>query len=443
MAIGIVLTLFVVAIILFSVEIISPDIVAIILLVILVTTGILTPKQAFAGFGEDFIIMLASIFVISAALQSNGVIDYMGEKLIKMQEKNANVPMLLFFIMLTSGGMSAFMNNTTIAAIFLPPIVSISRKLNISPSKLLMPMAFAALLGGTCTLIGTSTNVAGSAYMSKAGMTPMTMFELLPLGLICFAIGIAFMTTIGQRMLPDNTEGSYTDEYDIRKYLSELVIATSSPLVGQIVFHSQLSEMQLRVLRIKRGTSTIFPNQGTQLAAGDILIVEGSKENISKALKELKIEVSGETLNDKDLQTSQVKLAELVIMPQSALANSTLTDVEFRKKFNLSVLAIHSKNENLTENLGNQKLHIGDVLLVQGNQDSINVLRNNNGMIVLTESDTINRAKLQKGWLTLAYFVVAILLGSFEIIPQSIAFVGAALLTVLTGCLEGEKCTRS
>ncbi|HNL06393.1 MAG TPA: SLC13 family permease, partial [Chitinophagales bacterium] len=160
MEIAIVLGLLAFAVIVFSTEKISVDIVTLLILIVLVLTKILTPKEAFEGFGSDFILMLGSIFVISAALQYNGIIDLMGSKLVKTN--TTNIPLLITIIMLASGILSAFMNNTTIAAIFLPPIVSVARQLKISPSKLLMPMAFAALLGGTCTLIGTSTNVAGS-----------------------------------------------------------------------------------------------------------------------------------------------------------------------------------------------------------------------------------------------------------------------------------------
>ena len=437
MEIAIVLGLLLFAVIVFSTEKISVDIVTLILLIVLVLTKILTPKEAFEGFGSDFILMLGSIFIISASLQYNGVIDYMGSRIVQAESKN--VPFLIFLIMTLAGTMSAFMNNTTVAAIFVPPIISISRQLKVSASKLLMPMAFASLLGGSCTLIGTSTNVAGSAYMAKAGLAPMSMFELLPMGIVLFIVGVLFMTTIGYRWLPDNSDKAFTDEYDMRNYLSEVRISTNSPLIGQSVFKSDLSALNVRVLKIIRGLEEIFPDKDTLIQPNDLIIVEGSRENLSHISRTSGIEVLGVSIDDKDLQSTEVRLAEIVVMPQSGLVNSTLIDADFRRKYGVSVLAIHRKESNFTENIGKINLRIGDVLLVQGKKESVERIKKNLDLILIDESDPVNKAKLKKGWMTLAFFVTAITLSSFEIIPASIGFLVAAVLTVLTGCLEGER----
>jgi len=437
MEIAIVLGLLLFAVIVFSTEKISVDIVTLILLIVLVLTKILTPKEAFEGFGSDFILMLGSIFIISASLQYNGVIDYMGSRIVQAESKN--VPFLIFLIMTLAGTMSAFMNNTTVAAIFVPPIISISRQLKVSASKLLMPMAFASLLGGSCTLIGTSTNVAGSAYMAKAGLAPMSMFELLPMGIVLFIVGVLFMTTIGYRWLPDNSDKAFTDEYDMRNYLSEVRISTNSPLIGQSVFKSDLSALNVRVLKIIRGLEEIFPDKDTLIQPNDLIIVEGSRENLSHISRTSGIEVLGVSIDDKDLQSTEVRLAEIVVMPQSGLVNSTLIDADFRRKYGVSVLAIHRKESNFTENIGKISLHIGDVLLVQGKKEAVERIKKNLDLILIDESDPVNKAKLKKGWMTLAFFVTAITLSSFEIIPASIGFLVAAVLTVLTGCLEGER----
>lgn len=437
MEIAIVLGLLLFAVIIFSTEKISVDVVTLILLIVLVLTKILTPKEAFEGFGSDFILMLGSIFIISASLQYNGVIDYMGSRIVQADTKN--IPFLIFLIMLFSGTMSAFMNNTTVAAIFVPPIISISRQLKVSASKLLMPMAFASLLGGTCTLIGTSTNVAGSAYMAKAGMAPLSMFELFPLSIVLCIVGVAFMTTIGYRWLPNNTDRAFTDEYDMRNYLSEVLIADKSPLIGQSVFRSDLSALNVRVLKIIRNQTDIFPTKDTLIEAKDMIIVEGNRENLSHISRTSGIEVLGVSVDDKDLQTTEVRLAEIVVMPQSGLVNSNLIDADFRRKYGVSVLAIHRKESNFTENIGKINLRIGDVLLVQGKKESIERIKKSLDLILIDESEPVNKAKLQKGWMTLAFFGVAITLSSFEIIPASIGFLVAAVLTVLTGCLEGEK----
>jgi len=158
----------------------------------LVISGILTPSESFAGFSNEIIVILASVFVLSGALQKTGVVDAIGSYLYKIAGSTSN--RLILAVMTTVGSVTAFMNNTTATAVFLPPIMGLSRKARISPSKLLMPMAFASILGGTCTLIGTSTNVAVSGYIAKSGMKPISLFEFSAVGLVLLSIGILFRT---------------------------------------------------------------------------------------------------------------------------------------------------------------------------------------------------------------------------------------------------------
>ena len=181
MEIIIVLTLLLVAVILFSLEKISVDIVTCLILVVLVLTGILTTKEAFAGFSSDFMLILASIFVITTAIMENGVLDSAANFMLKLS-KSRPKRILLYLVSLT-GGISAFMNNTTATALMINPVISIARKSGYSPSKFLMPVAFASIVGGTCTLIGTSTNVAVSGYLKGLNMEPLGMFEFSLVGL--------------------------------------------------------------------------------------------------------------------------------------------------------------------------------------------------------------------------------------------------------------------
>jgi di/tricarboxylate transporter len=231
MEIALVLGLLIAAITLFATEKLSVDIVTLILLIILTLTNILTPAEAFAGFSSDFSIILASVFVVSGALRETGVLDRIGAKLVKVS--NVKPTILMIYIMGITGTISAFMNNTTVTALFVGPVLGVCRKLNISASKLLMPLAFASILGGTCTLIGTSTNVAVSGYMKQVGIASIGMFEILPIGLILFSAGMVYMVLLGKRFLPDYKDQNLTDDYAIREYLSEVVVIRNSPLIGQ------------------------------------------------------------------------------------------------------------------------------------------------------------------------------------------------------------------
>lgn len=435
MEITIVLALLVLAVVMFSLEKISPDIVTLMLLIALIVSGILTPKEAFEGFSSDFIIMLASIFIISASLQNNGVMDWMSSRLNSITKISETGIMLLIMVM--AGAISAFMNNTTVSAMLIPTVISIARRIQVSPSRLLMPMAFATLFGGTCTLIGTSTNVAGSAYMAKMGLQPIGMFELMPLGLTMWATGSAAMLLLGRRFLPDTHNGSVTERYNIRQYLSEIIVLPGSKLLGKPVFNLDLGDV--KVLKVLRNKEPIFPDGQTRTQPGDMLLVEGDREELIQMRKNKGIEIRGSAISDTDLESEDVKLAELLVMAHSELVNSTLKEVDFRRKYHLSVLAIHRKNYNFNEKIGHVQIKTGDVLLVQGKKDDIAIIRKNSDLMVINELEDTKTANLKKGALTVLLFAVAIVLGTFNLLPLSVAFLSAAVLVVLTRSIDLEN----
>ena len=259
MQIGIVLFLLVLSVVLFASEVLSVDLITLILLIALVVSGVLEPAEAFAGFSSELLIILASIFVLSGALQLTGVMDQAGQALIRLGGDSPG--RLLLALMSAVAAVSAFMNNTTATAIFMPPALGIARQARISPSKLLMPVAFASVLGGTLTLVGTSTNIAVSGYIAKAGMKPLGLFEATPIGLAIVAVGIAYMMLLGQRLLPDRGGVEASDVFQMREYLSEIVVTPGSGLVGQSVFRSDLAEMGFRVLEVVRASRPFLPRR--------------------------------------------------------------------------------------------------------------------------------------------------------------------------------------
>ena len=430
---GLVLGLLLVAVVLFATEKISVDVVTMSLLVILVTAGILTPAQAFAGFSDDIIIILASIFIIGGALQETGVLDELGAKLARFASGSEN--RLLFMLMSLVSGLSAFMNNTTVTAMFLNPTINVARKTNVPPSRLLMPLAFASLLGGTCTLVGTSTNVAVSGYLSRAGMAPLSLFETTPIGLIIVAVGIAYMMLIGRHFLPNRHEESLTDEYQIREYLTEIVVMPNSPLIGQEVINSDLDVLKFTVLRIVRGEESLSPTRFFTFAEGDIVFVEGQVANLIKVKQIEGIEmVSDLKLGDRDSKSADLRMAEVLLTPLSDLRGKSIMDSQFRQRFGLTVLALSRLGRSIREDLGHMRLKVGDTLLVQGDAERIARLRGNPSFLVLEEQE-LPRLQTQKGYLALAIFGVAILAGTFQWVPLSIAFLSAALAMVLVKCV--------
>jgi di/tricarboxylate transporter len=449
--IGIVLGLMLAAIALFATERVSVDIVTLLLLVALVTAGILTPQDAFAGFSNEIIVILASIFVISGALHDTGVLDAIGARLMRVANGGQN--RLMALVMLTAGGVSAAMNNTTVTAMFLPPVTGLARRMKISPSKLLMPLAFASILGGTCTLIGTSTNVAVSGYIAKAGMRPLGMFEITPIGLVIAAVGMLYMIFVGRRLLPDHKAEDLTDDYGIRHYLSEIVVLPDSPLIGQRSYESDLTILDFRILKVIRGSEQLQPDSRVIIEEGDVLAVEGKVENLIKVKKIEGIEIKADLqLGAPDLQDANVRIAEALVTAQSDLAGSTLREADFRLRSGLSVLAIYRAGQTLQEALGDVVLRIGDLLLVQGPSERVTAVQKDTGLEILGEvGGTFFNPR--RGFLTIGLFVLAVFLSTIRDMPAvvhmlpswlvlpplSIALLATAVAVVLLGFISVEK----
>jgi di/tricarboxylate transporter len=433
MQITIVLGLLVLAIALFAMEKLSVDVTTLMLLMLLVVSGILTPAEAFEGFSSDIIIILGSIFVISGALQRSGIMDAIGSRLHRLASGSEN--RLLLAVMAIVSASSAFMNNTTVTAIFAPPVMGVARRSKLSASKFLMPVAFASILGGTCTLIGTSTNVAVSGFISRSGMQPLSLFEVTPIGLIVVVVGLAYMMTVGKRLLPNYKDESLTEEYSIREYLSEIVIMRGSNLVGQKIFESDLSKMDFRVLEVIRGDRKFLPNSTTQIEAGDVLLVEGKVEDLIKVKETAGIEILADVkVGDKDLQSDDIKVVEVLITPQSDLIGQTLKEANFRLRYGMTALAIYRHGQSLREKIGRIRLRVGDLLLVQGPADRLEGLRRHPDLWILEEFQPMPYRK-SKGLYTLSFFSAAIVAGSAGWLPLSIAFLAAAVLSVLFRCI--------
>ncbi len=435
MEIALVLGLLVSALFLFASERFSVDVVTLGFLAILTLSGILSPKEAFEGFSNDFIIILASIFVISGALSETGLLDIVGSKLIRLVKSRLA---FLSFTMLVTGFLSAFMNNTTVTALVTGPVVGMCRKLSLSPSKVLMPVAFASILGGTCTLIGTSTNIAVSGYMVTAGLEPVGFFEIFWIGSIMFVAGFILILLFWKKLLPDYKETSFVDEYQIKQYLSEIVITNNSKLIGELAFESELARWEVRIIKIIRKKKEIIPNRGTRLEAGDILLVECKMEDLMRVKESSGLEILADTITNKEIQSDMVRLAEILITPGSQLIDQSLKEARFRQNYDLVVLAMHRYEATVSQKIGDLKFKIGDVLLVQGTQESIETNRNSRDFSVIGDF-RVSMFKERKGILAAGVFVLAVIAGSLNLVPLSVAFLTAALLVVILGALPIER----
>jgi di/tricarboxylate transporter len=419
-----VLIILLVALVLFATEKIPIDVVTILLVIGLVLTGTLDVSEAFAGFGNDIVITIAGLFVLTGGLVKTGVVDLVGRRLHRIA--GGNEFKLTALVMFTAAACASVMKNTTTTAMFVPVVLGIAHRARVQPSKLLMPLAFGAILGGTCTLIGTSTNLAVSGALAKLGhsgelaahygmspgaLAPFSMFELSPVGIAIVAVGMLYMLAVGLRLLPARGLGdeSLVDQYQMREYISEVIVLEDSPLVGHTLAEGNLSEMlDLTVIGILRGKQGRLPPRGEEvLQSGDLLLVQGRMEDILRVKEEAGIEIRPDfELSAHDLERGGGELYEVMVLRGSDLANRTLRSLNFRDRYDLTVLAINRHGMALLTKLSTVTLRFGDVLLVQGEKSCVERLTSDGHVLMLEGELGAKRERADKRvWAGLAFVV--------------------------------------
>ncbi|MBS1792212.1 MAG: SLC13 family permease [Acidobacteria bacterium] len=432
-AIGITLGLLLVALILFGTEKIPVDVVGILLVIGLVLTGVLNVNEALAGFGDNVIVTIGGLFVLTGGLIKTGVVDLIGRRLYKISGNNEFL--LTALIMVVAAVSASVLKNTTTTAMFLPVVIGLAERAKIPPSKLLMPLAFGAILGGSCTLIGTSTNLAVSGAMTRYGMDPYSMFELAPVGILTFAFGMLYMLFAGRKLLPARGgEDSLTEQYHIREYISELLVLPGSHLIGKTLGEADINrELDLNVLGIIRGREQkIAPAAKERIELNDLLIVEGKLANILNVKTEAGLEIKADfKLNDEVLEGGSVELFEVMVMRDSRLVGQTLKSIRFRQVFDLTVLAINRHGETIVEKLSEVMLRFGDVLLVQGTREEIEPLVAEREMLLLEDVSKGALRTEKQPWALAAFGLFLALSLSKVVVGYEIPLAICVLLGVL------------
>jgi di/tricarboxylate transporter len=431
--IAITLILLLVAVVLFATEKIPVDIVGILLVIGLVLTGILNVQEGLSGFGDNIIITIAGLFILTGGLVKTGIVDLIGRRLYRIAGKNEFL--LTALIMSVAAISASVLKNTTTTAMFVPVVLGLASRAKIAPSKLLMPLAFGAILGGSCTLIGTSTNLAVSSAMQRYGMDPYSMFELTPVGVITVAVGLIYMLFIGIKLLPNRGgEESFTEQYHIREYISEVVVLPDSHLIGKTLGEANINlELDLNVLGIIRGKEQrISPKPDEHIEAGDLLIVEGRLANILNVKSEAGLGIKADfKLNDRDLESGEIELFEVMVMRDSRLGGQTLKTLNFRQLYDLTVLAINRHGETFLEKISSVKLKFGDVLLVQGNRKTIEPFVVEGEMLLLEDVSAGSMRTEKRRWAIAAFGLFLALSLSKLVTGVEIPLAIAVLLGVL------------
>jgi di/tricarboxylate transporter len=432
------LLLLVAAIILFATEKLPVDIVGILLVIALVLTQVLTVSEGVAGFGNDVIITIGGLFILVGGLVKTGVVDLIGRRMHRFSGGNEFI--LTAIIMIAAALSASVLKNTTTTAMFLPVVIGLAAKARIAPSKLLMPLAFGAILGGSCTLIGTSTNLAVSGAIVRYGQEPFSMFELTSVGVVTFAVGLVYMMLIGRLMLPSRGgEDSFADQYQIRAYVSELLVLPDSSLVGKTLGEAKLnSDLDLHILGIVRSGETIAsPDPTERIQRRDSLLVEGTIEDILRVKEAIGLEIKPDfMLHDAMLESGSVELFEVMVMRDSRLVGQTLKSIRFRQTYDLTVLAVNRHGETFINKLSSVTLKFGDVLLVQGNRAEVEPLVVE-GELLLLEDVSANSVRVDKRRWALAAFALFLTLSLSKVmfgldIPLAICVLIGVLLLLAT-----------
>jgi di/tricarboxylate transporter len=389
--IAIVFAITALAVLLFITERVRVDLVALMVMVSLALTGLLTPVEALSGFSNAAVVTVWAVLILSAGLSRTGVAGLLGHRVLRLAGNTET--RLVLVIMLLTGLLSGFMNSIGVASLFLPVVIDIARRTQIPPSKLLMPLAFATLMGGMTTLIGTPSNILVSEALRAVQLDPFQMFDYTPTGVVVLISGIVFIVVLGYRLLPvrdigretiRDTQAEYEDFYELQEHMTLVRLPVDSPLSGKTLGISKLgSILGLNVVAIiQDGYTQLAPTPATILHPGDRLVIEGDIDHLRDLHGRRHLIIEDEKISIERLISPGIEIIELEIPPDSSLINRNLRQSDFRQRYGLIVLAIRREDTIWRTNLEKIPLHPGDKLLVQGEQSQLDMIQQDDDFIV-------------------------------------------------------------
>ena len=429
-----VLVLLLFGFIMFVTEMFSIDVTAMILLTILFMLGYLTPSEALSGFSNPAVITIAFLFIISKALQKTRILEYLIVRVRRLADKSILIGRAVYLF--TIGVASAVVNNTAIVAIFMPVSIRLAQKYKMSPSKMLIPLSYSAILGGTLTLVGTSTNLlVNSIYVKVPGVEPMGMFEFFKYGAILMVVGLLYILFVAPMILPSRTStSSLTKSYRLGGYLTEMRVTAESPLNGRTCLERGINKnydvMVLDILRDNKMITNMI--RLTKLKEGDVLFVRGTLENFLRMKEIEKVALlTDEKLTQEELEQEDNVVLECLITDKSDLVGKSLMTSNFRRRFGSFILAIRREGTIVREKIAHVILSAYDTLLVYGPKNKVNELSKTNEFVVLGEVDAELR-KQRFWWMTIVVIIGTIALAAFGLMPiVKSAMLGVVILLAL------------
>ncbi len=421
------------AIALFASERLRVDLVSLLVLVALVVLGIIKPRDALVGFSNEATITVAAMFALSLGIERSGALGPLSRLLMRIRQ-----PWLLTLALMTTIAiLGAFVKNIALVALFLPLALRICANTQISPARVLMPMAYAAQMGGACTLIGTSSNLLANSLAQDYGLQRFGMFEFSPLGVLLSVAGITYLMLIGRSLLPRHVNVDLSGETKIGKYVTELEVTADSPIVGKSIGEIKLGrEFGIYALELLRGDRHMWSPHFQQIAEGDVLLVRGDWEKIEEFQRRAKLESAPESRYGRDKGHPRV-LAEAMVAPASSIEGRRLRETDLNWLYDAIVLAIHRRGHILRDKLSDVQLAVGDVLMVLIDEETLPKLYADDRLIVLSEREKMPRVPY-KALMAVAIMLAVVTVSGLHLLPIPIAAIGGVAAMALTGCF-GRK----
>lgn len=433
------------SLILFFTEALRYEVTALLVVVILAGSGVLTSTEAFSGFSSPAVILIASMYVFGRAVVRWGIAEVAGEKLLKTGSHSE--ASLCFSVTFVAAILSTVLSNTGVCAAMIPVVSTVARKRGVPASRLLMPLAFGSLLGGTVTVIGTSSNIALNGMLLERGLEGFTLFEFARVGIILVVLGSLYFLGPGRLLLPRRrVDESLSEHYQIPKFVTEILVEPSSNLINRSVIDLPHFERYgitvLSIVRSDTDATVIAPGPYNRVRPDDVLIVQGEPDALLRMREDLGMrERESVSVGDTRLDSADVQLVEAVIPVNSPLAGQTLVESDFTGSTGLNVLAISKKGDVHPKKIGHSRLNTGDTLLIQGHRRDVDRARQRREVLVLTELEPppIGRGAM----ITLALLGFVLFVAAFDIVPLEVAALFGALGLVLTRCVTAEDALRS
>ena len=414
---------------LFASEKLRIDLVALLVLSLLMILGIVTPTEALSGFSNEATVTVAAMFALSLGIDRSGAL----EPLMRMFSRIKKPWLLTLVIMVTTAPIGAFVKNTALVATFLPLVLRVCQRTRTSPGRVLMPMAYAAQMGGVCTLLGTSSNLLTDSIAREHGMAGFGVFEFTGMGAILAVAGIIYLMVVGRWLLPKKTDADMPTEADIGKYVAELKVVDDSTLLGSTIAEAELGEKYgVYPLELLRGDRHMWSPRSQALESGDVLLVRGEWDKIVdfRTRAGLQDASGGRVRADGN---EQRLLAEIMVAPGSSIEGRTLKELDFGWRYDAATLAIHRRGHILREKMRDISLEVGDVLLMLVKDPALRRLRSDDRLVVLSEREDAHRTPW-RALTAVGIMAAVVIVAGLHLASIPVAAICGAVAMGLTGC---------